>query len=101
MATAMDEQVEMHLPLHHVLRHCCSLGCSYQPGLAPENLTTLPHFSTSSANIVPKSAGVPLTRMPPRSRRRALILGSAIAALISRLSLAMMSGGVSLGAPMP
>ena len=39
--------------------------------------------------------------MPPRSASRALILGSARAALISLLSLSMISAGVFLGAPTP
>ena len=39
--------------------------------------------------------------MPPRSASRAFILGSARAALISLLSLSMISAGVFLGAPTP
>ena len=62
---------------------------------------TLPHFSVSSAMSLPKSAGEPASTVPPKSASRALILGSARPALISLLSLSMISAGVSLGAPMP
>src|SRR5262249_26440273 len=41
-------------------RHC-------QSALAPENLTTLAHFSVSSANSFAKSAGEPGSGVPPRS----------------------------------
>src|SRR5438445_11182459 len=44
---------------------------------------TLPHFSVSSAMSLLKSAGEPVSGVPPRSASRALILGSARAALIS------------------
>ena len=55
-------------------------------GLAPENLTTLPHFSISSATSFPKSAGEPGITVPPKSASRALSLESAKPALIrSRL----------------
>src|SRR5579859_2855545 len=33
--------------------------------LAPENFTTLPHFSVSSAISLPKSAGEPSSAVPP------------------------------------
>jgi hypothetical protein len=39
-------------------------------GFAPENLTTLAHFSVSSAMSFPKSAGQPGSTVPPRSARR-------------------------------
>src|SRR5262249_32686506 len=70
-------------------------------GFAPENLTTLPHFSVSSAMSLPKSLGEPVRAMPPRSASRAFILGSATPASISLLSLSMISTGVLLGAPTP
>ena len=70
-------------------------------GLMPADLTTLPHFSVSSAMSLPKSAGEPASAVPPRSASRALILGSARPALISLLSLSMISAGVFLGAPTP
>src|SRR5262245_3564779 len=60
---------------------------------------TLPHFSVSSAMSLPKSAGEPTNAVPPSSASRALILGSARPALISWLSLPMISVGVLLGAP--
>src|SRR5262249_8794010 len=65
------------------------------------DLITLPHFSVSSAMCLPKSAGEPRRTVPARSARRAFILGSSRAALISLLSLSMISDGVFLGTPMP
>jgi hypothetical protein len=44
---------------------------------------TLPHFSVSSAISLPKAAGEPGSAVVPKSARRAFILGSARAALIS------------------
>src|SRR5262245_55939839 len=70
-------------------------------GLSPANFTTLAHFSVSSAMNFPKSAGEPDNAVPPRSARRALNLGSARAALISRLSLLTISAGVFFGVPTP
>src|SRR5215467_12432296 len=55
---------------------------------------TLAHFSVSSAIIRPKSAGEPASVAPPVSPRRAFIVGSAKAALISPLSLPMISADV-------
>src|SRR5215468_2118024 len=72
-----------------------------QFGLAPENLTTLAHFSVSSAMSRPKSAGEPVSAVPPKSVSRALILRSARPVLISLLSLPTMSAGVFLGTPTP
>src|SRR5260221_3469555 len=72
-----------------------------QSGFAPENFTTLAHFSTSSAKSCPKFAGVIGIGAPPRSARRPFILASASAAAISLLSLSMISSGVFLGAPSP
>src|SRR5262245_11547332 len=57
------------------------------PGFAPENLTTLPHFSVSSAMSLPKSATEPGSTMPPRSANRAFNLGSASPALIFAIEL--------------
>ena len=76
-------------------------GFVVQSGLAPVNLTTLPHFSVSSARSLPKSAGESASGALPTSASRALILGSARAALTSVLSFATISAGVFLGAPMP
>src|SRR5439155_19488261 len=70
-------------------------------GLMPANLTTLAHFSVSSAMSLPKSAGEPTSGVPPKSASLAFILGSARPALISLLSMSMISTGVPLGAPMP
>src|SRR5262245_61066762 len=69
--------------------------------LIPVNFTTLPHFSVSSAMSLPKSAGESASTSPPRSARRALILGSARPALISLFSFSTISAGVALGAPTP
>ena len=62
--------------------------------LMPANLTTLAHFSVSSAISFPKSAGDPGITVAPRSANRALILGSARPVLISLFSLSMISAGV-------
>src|SRR5262249_42150927 len=70
-------------------------------GLILAALTTLRHFSVSSAMSLPKSLGEPASTVPPRSASRVLILGSARAPLISRLSLSMISVGVFLGALTP
>src|SRR5262245_31674865 len=70
-------------------------------GFAPENLITLPHFSVSSAMSLPKSATEPGSTTPPRSANRAFNLGSASPALISLLSLLMISDAVFLGALRP
>src|SRR5262249_18151288 len=70
-------------------------------GLMPANFTTLPHFSVSSAMSLPKSADEPASTVPPRSISRALTLVSARPALISLLSLSMISTGVPAGAPTP
>src|SRR5262249_20291566 len=70
-------------------------------GFMPANLITLPHFSVSSAMSLPKSACDPGSTVPPRSARRALILGSSRAALTSLLSLSTILAGVFLGTPTP
>src|SRR5262249_50222186 len=69
-------------------------------GFAPENLTTLPHLSISSATSFPKSAGEPGMTVPPSSARRALTAASAQPAFILVLSLSRMWLGVFLGAAM-
>src|SRR5262249_58727047 len=69
--------------------------------LMPANLITFAHFSVSSAMSRPKSVGEPTSPMPPTLASRALILGSESAALISVLSLSMISSGVFFGAPTP
>src|SRR5215470_1445796 len=65
-----------------------------QSALMPVKLTTLPHFSVSSAISLPKSAGEPASTVPPRSASRAFMLGLARPALISLLSLSTISTGV-------
>jgi len=62
---------------------------------------TLPHFSASSAINLPKSEEESASTLPPEFTSCAFILGSARPALISLLSLSMISAGVSFGAPMP
>ena len=54
--------------------------------LMPANLTTLAHFSVSSATSLAKSATEPESGSLPRSAIRAFTTGSASAALTSRLS---------------
>src|SRR5262245_1252385 len=68
---------------------------------APENFTTLAHFSVSSAMKAPNSAGAPVSIIPPSSLSLGLSLGSVRPALISLLSLSMISAGVFFGAPTP
>src|SRR5579871_6428270 len=68
---------------------------------APENRTAFAHFSVSDAITLPKSAGVPVIGMPPRSASRSFILGSASASLTVLLIFSMILAGVPLGAPMP
>src|SRR5262249_42737678 len=62
---------------------------------------TLAHFSVSSARSLPNAAGVSASAVPPRSAKRALILGSARPIAISPLSLSTIAAGVFLGAPTP
>src|SRR5262245_43277147 len=76
-------------------------GLPRQSALMLAARITLRHFSVSSAISLPKSEGETASTSPPRSARRALILGSARPALISLLSLSMISAGVFLGAPTP
>src|SRR5262245_60759096 len=64
-----------------------------QSALRPANLTTLAHFSVSSATSLPKSAGEPESTVPPSSANRAFAPGSARLALISLWSRSMISGG--------
>jgi hypothetical protein len=78
-----------------------SVAAGTYSGLMLAARITLPHFSVSSAISLPKSAGEPASTVPPRSAMRALILGSARPALISFLSLSMISMAVFLGAPRP
>src|SRR5262249_38360582 len=72
-----------------------------QSGLAPENLTTFRHFSVSSATSFPKSPGEPPMSEAPSSAKRAFALGSSRIALISLLSLSMITSGVPFGTPTP
>jgi hypothetical protein len=60
------------------------------------NFTTLASFSVSVAISRPKSEGEPDSVVPPSSTSRALILGSASAALISLLSLSTIAVGVQV-----
>src|SRR5260221_4651158 len=62
---------------------------------------TLAHLSVSSATRLAYSLGDSASTSPPSSATRALIVGSARAALISRLSVSMISAGVPFGAPIP
>src|SRR5215471_8808356 len=69
--------------------------------LAPENLITLAHLSVSSAMRLVYSLGDSASISPPRSAMRVLITGSARTALISWLSVSMISAGVFFGVPIP
>src|SRR5262249_11320188 len=80
-------------------KRCASLP--QYSALMPANLTTLRHFSISSAMNFPKSAGAPANTAAPRSVRRFSMLGSARAALISLLSFSTISVGVALGTTIP
>jgi len=60
------------------------------------NLITLAHFPVSSTMILPKSVGDPPSTVPPKSAIRDMILRSTRAALISLLSIEIISAGVSL-----
>src|SRR5262245_9056289 len=75
--------------------------CSRHSAFIPANLTTLVHFSVSSAMNFPKSAGEPANTAAPRSVRRVFVLGSARAALISLLSFSTISVGVAFGTTIP
>ena len=72
-----------------------------QSAFAPENLTTLPHFSVSSASSLAKSAGEPGSTVALRSVNRAFRLGSASPALTARLSMVMIPAEVPFGTPRP
>src|SRR5712671_4975913 len=72
-----------------------------QSALAPENFTTLAHFSVSVATRAPNSPGVPPMIVPPMSVKRLRTLGSLSALLISRFNRSTIVAGVSLGTPMP
>ena len=67
----------------------------------PANFTTLAHFSASAEMKAPNCAVVRIIGSVPTSASRALMAGSASAALISRLSRSMIYGGVPRGAPTP
>src|SRR5882724_7008089 len=70
-------------------------------GLMLANLMTFAHFSVSAAMKAAKPSGEPGNGVAPRSASLALILGSASAALTSRLSRSTMSCGVLRGAQRP
>src|SRR6266550_763467 len=69
----------------------------HHSGFAPENFTTLAHFSVSSATSLTNKLGDPPIATPPSSARRVLIVGSLTTALISILSFSMLSVGAPLG----
>jgi len=65
----------------------------------PASRITLPHFSVSSVMNLSKSAGEPAVGEAPNLSIRTFISGSAMLALISLLSLSMISTGVVLRKP--
>jgi hypothetical protein len=75
----------------------------YQPhrAFAPVSATTFAHFSYSLRMKRPNSSGVPGIGTAPSRRMRSSTAGSASAATIAALSLAMISGGVRAGATKP
>src|SRR6478672_239795 len=71
-------------------------------GLIPANLITLVHFSIFSAMNLANSFGeLGGTATTPRAANLCWMFGSSTAALVCLLSVAMISGGVPLGAPKP
>src|SRR6476620_598780 len=71
-------------------------------GLMPANLITLVHFSIFSAMHLANSFGeLGGTANTPRAANLCWMFGSSTAALVCLLSVAMISGGVPLGAPKP
>src|SRR5215475_13536332 len=70
-------------------------------GLMPAPLITLAHFTVWAITKALASAGVNTIGIAPTSANRARIVGSASAALISRLSRSMISRGVPVGVPTP
>src|SRR5690348_10794527 len=75
--------------------------CRAHSGFMPVALITLPHLSVSSAISLANAVVDRISGSPPRSVSRALIFASARPALISRLSLSTISGGVCRGAARP
>src|SRR6516164_3338429 len=69
--------------------------------LIPANLTTLAHFSVSAAMNFPSSSGAIGISTTPTSASRDFAFASASTALISLLSLSMISTGVFFGAATP
>src|SRR5262249_25135721 len=67
----------------------------HQSALAPVNLTTLPHFSVSSAISLPKSAREPASTVPPRSASRVFMLGRS-RQLLARLRRSKIAHGLPL-----
>ena len=94
-----NTESEDHLETGRLAERGGAKSCSpaHHSALAPENFTTLPHFSVSSAMSLPKSAGVPASTAAPRSANRALSLGSARPALTALLSVSTISGGRARG----
>ena len=100
-------QISADLHPHHLLSPCVELvgGACRARTRGPAHSTlmlasrmTFPIFSVSSAISLPNSAGEPASGVPPRSASCALKAGSASAALTARLSAAMASADVPLGA---
>src|SRR3984957_12868428 len=69
-------------------------GPAGQSGLSPANLTTLPHFSVSSATYWTKPAGERANTVAPWSASCILSFGSARPAVTASLRIATISVGV-------
>src|SRR5215470_9495372 len=73
-------------PCHRLTRYAHD-----HSALTLANLMTPAHLSVSSPMSLPKFAGEPPSRLPPRSVSRAFIFASTSAALIAWLSFSMIS----------
>src|SRR6516165_10574685 len=91
-----------YLPTFHQGRTCIRrVPFRNHSAFAPENPTTLAHFSISDPMKLLKSAVDSGIGAPPRSTSLFLNCASASAALISLFSFSTTADGVALGAPMP
>src|SRR5215468_12297098 len=95
------EQRDELAPFHSITSSARASNGWHYSALRPANLTTLAHLSVSSVMSLAKSADEPVNISLPSSAIRAFTVGSARAALISRLSRSTISAGVPLGTPTP
>src|SRR5262245_32285250 len=81
---AAEQRYELAAPHHSITSSARASNGLHYSALRPLNLTTLAHFSVSSATSLAKSADEPVNISLPSSTIRAFAVGSARAALISR-----------------